>query len=124
MDSAVEQLNDRRLAARSAAPEHDVAFARVRPGHVVVVIDISSVGALLETGRRLLPGTVIELQIQRHVARLSLRARVVRCAVAAIGASGICYHAGVRFECPLSWFTLSPHAEITVPDNTGQAFPV
>ena len=108
MDSPVGQLTDRRLAARSAAPEHDVAFARVRPGHVVVVLNISSVGALLETGRRLLPGTVIELQVERRDARLSLRARVVRCVVTVVGAQGLYYRAGVRFECPLSWFTLPP----------------
>jgi hypothetical protein len=72
--------------------------ARARPGHVLVVIDISSCGALVEAPRALRPGAHLEVQLESTTPAATLRARVVRCEVAALDADGVRYRAGLAFS--------------------------
>jgi PilZ domain-containing protein len=72
--------------------------ARARPGHVLMVIDISSCGALVEAPRALRPGAHLEMQLETTTPGATLRARVVRCEVAALDADGITYRAGLAFS--------------------------
>jgi hypothetical protein len=74
----------------------------VRPGHAAIVVDVSADGALIETGHRLLPGTVVVLHLESLDRRESVRGRVLRSAVAALRESGISFRGAVRFESPLT----------------------
>lgn len=101
---AVRRLIDRRHAVRYGVPDHAIGYARVRPGHATDVLDVSAGGALVEVAHRLLPGSFVDLQFERHAERAVLRGRVVRCLVAAIGADFVRYRGAVRFDRPLHWF--------------------
>ena len=99
MASALAATGERRVHARwrSAALGRAVA-CRIRPGHAADVIDLSERGALLETGRRLSPGGMIELQWEADGRRDVTRARVLRCEVAVVRHDTIVYRGAVRFE--------------------------
>jgi hypothetical protein len=86
----------------SDAVEHGIVCARVRPGHAAIVVDVSPDGALIETGHRLLPGTVVVLHFESLDRRESLRGRVLRSTVAGVRASGISYRGAIHFETPLT----------------------
>lgn len=89
-------VNERRRERRSAARNLQ---ARVRPGHRLVVIDLSACGALVEGGKPLRPGSRIELHLESERWRRLLPARVVRCMVAAINAeAGVTYRAALAFD--------------------------
>ena len=92
--------------------------ARVRPGHRLIVIDLSARGALVEAGRPLRPGSHVDLHLETEARRGTVGARVVRCAVAAIDAeSGVTYRAALSFNERCDWVreTLTP-AGYGVPD--------
>lgn len=77
--------------------------ARARPGHHLVVVDVSSRGALVEASRPLRPGSNLEVQIETDVRTEVVRARVVRCAVSALDASLVTYRAGLAFNERCDW---------------------
>jgi hypothetical protein len=78
--------------------------ARMRPGHRLVVIDLSARGALVEAARPLRPGSHVDVQLETDARRGMVAARVVRCAVAAIDAeSGVTYRAGLSFNDTCDW---------------------
>ena len=90
--------------------------ARARPGHRLVVIDVSCRGALVEAMRPLRPGSHLEVQLESNVRCTMLRARVLRCAVAALDASGVTYRAALAFSESCDWLR-----EATTP--AGNALP-
>jgi hypothetical protein len=95
---------DRRRTRRHYGDaEHGIVAARVRPGHDAALIDVSAGGALLETAYRLLPGTMVELYLCTRDARAAVRGRVLRCVVAAVGASALCYRGAIGFDRDLTW---------------------
>lgn len=97
--------HDRRGAPRfEAFEEHRIVSASVRPGHRVRVIDASSRGALVETSHRLLPGTVVELQVETGTDRVSVRGHVLRCAVVRLRPTWVCYRGAIAFDRHLPWF--------------------
>lgn len=99
MAPAVAAVAERRARARlSCAGTAPAILCRIRPGHPADVLDLSGCGALLETRRRLSPGSVIELQWQADGRRHLTRAEVLRCEVAAVLADTIVYRGAVRFE--------------------------
>ena len=104
MDTTVaSEPIDRRCATRRRLPEeHGILLARVRPGHKAIILDVSTRGALIETGHRVLPGAPIELHVQRQHGATTIRGLVVRCAVACVGSSTVRYRAAVAFEGELS----------------------
>lgn len=78
--------------------------ARMRPGHRLIVIDLSARGALVEGGRPLRPGSHVDVLLETDARRTTVAARVVRCAVAAIDAeSGVTYRAGLSFNEACDW---------------------
>jgi hypothetical protein len=96
--------SERRHAPRHRlAEEHGIASARIRPGHAAKVIDVSAGGALIETHHRLLPGTVVELRVERHGDTATVRGRVLRCAVVSVRPTTVSYRGAVGFERQLSW---------------------
>ncbi len=106
MDPAFWPLNDRRQAARLSSPSHGIVRARIRPGHDAVVLNLSSRGILLDTARRLLPGTVVDLSLERAQATDVVRARVCRCIVAAVAPNRVRYQAALGLEKTLDWVYL------------------
>ena len=92
---------DGRIFRRTAAEEHGIVSARVRPGYVAAVIDVSAGGALIEIARRLLPGAVVELQVETTRRQTTLRGRIVRCTVVRLRSSSMCYRAAIAFEYPV-----------------------
>jgi hypothetical protein len=77
--------------------------ARARPGHRLIVVDVSSRGALVEASRPLRPGAQLEVQIETGARTALVRARVVRCAVSALQASVVTYRAGLAFAERCDW---------------------
>jgi hypothetical protein len=91
------------MRRRSHVDEHGITAARVRPGHVVRLIDVSAAGALVETSRRLLPGKTVELQVERGSEQTVVRGRVLRCAVVKIQPTWIYYRGAIGFDRHLPW---------------------
>ena len=100
-----ERASDRRHMPRHAASEqHGIVSIRIRPGHRAHMIDVSAAGVLVETGHRLLPGTNVELRMERATDRTSVQGRVVRCFVVRVRPASICYRGAIAFDRHLSWF--------------------
>ncbi len=89
---------------RRAADDHGIVLARVRPGHPAALVDISAAGALIETNRRLLPDTFVEMFVETRSQRLTVRGRVIRCAVTSVRPAIVCYRAAILFDACLPWF--------------------
>jgi hypothetical protein len=99
MASAVVATAERRSSIRLRPIEDAPALVcRIRPGHAADILDLSERGALLEARRRLLPGSVIELQWEADGRRDVTRARVLRCEVAIVMHDTIVFRAAVGFE--------------------------
>lgn len=64
------------------------------------MVNLSSHGALLESARRMLPGTRAQLQLANRRTRCVLSGRVLRCIVC--GLDPIRYRAAIVFEHPLA----------------------
>jgi hypothetical protein len=78
--------------------------ARVRPGHRLVVIDLSPRGALVEAHRPLRPGSRVDVHLECDARRGLVAARVLRCSVAAIDAeAGVTYRAALAFNEICDW---------------------
>jgi hypothetical protein len=77
--------------------------ARARHGQRLVVVDVSSRGALVEASRPLRPGSHLDVQIQTDERTAVIRALVVRCAVSALDASLVTYRAGLAFAERCDW---------------------
>lgn len=101
MISGPERRRDERL---QTVAQHGIARARVRPGHDVTLVDVAAGGALIETGRRLLPGSFVELLLSDGARSATVRGQVLRCAVARLCATAIAYRGAIGFDRDLSWF--------------------
>jgi hypothetical protein len=62
-------------------------------------------GALVESPRPLRPGSSVHLQVTTGDRAIGLTARVLRCAVAVIGADGVLYRGALMFDerCDSLW---------------------
>jgi hypothetical protein len=90
---------ERRLVSRRAPSESDpLRQVRLRGGREGHVIDLSSLGALLEGSARLLPGTEVEVQVSTVNGRVVVRSRVVRSCVSGLSAEQVSYRGAIRFE--------------------------
>jgi hypothetical protein len=83
--------------------------ARLRPGRLARIVDLSAVGALIETDWRLLPGLRVEVQLGDPAPLCRVRARILRCHVALVGREHIRYRAGLAFDERI------PFGELTTP---------
>jgi PilZ domain-containing protein len=108
-------LSDRRTFRRAGGVEHRIGFARVRPGHPVAVIDVSVGGAFIELSRQLLPGSIVDLQLDTPQRRTTLRGRVLRCAVACLASTSISYRAAIAFDHQCLWLGDDGSSEYSVP---------
>ena len=126
-----QDIVDRRLSPRrQSVEEHGIVSVRVRPGLVASIVDVSAGGALVETHQRLLPGSSVEICFERDKRPAAVRGRVLRCAVARLGPSSVCYRGAVRFDRHLPWFVDDsarghsvPSAKVGSPGVVGQEIP-
>jgi len=95
--------SERRRNRRHARPEQWIVSARIRPGHDVSVVDVSAGGALVESERRLLPGSTVELHLRCARRSEIVRGHIVRCAVARLRANAICFRGAIAFDHNLLW---------------------
>lgn len=72
--------------------------ARLRPGRVAHIVDLSSGGALIETDWRLLPGMRVEMQVGEPVPLFRITGRILRCHVALLDRERIRYRGALKFE--------------------------
>ncbi len=89
----LERRGEPRLAG--GGPRFGVG-AVLRPGQVVVVVNISNRAALVESGTRLRPGVRTELQLCGADTRACIRGRVDRCQVVRL--EPLRYHGVVVFD--------------------------
>jgi hypothetical protein len=76
---------------------------RLRSGHDLALLNLSSGGALVEGSFRALPGTTVELQLLAPGWRGPATARVLRCDVVALHPSrGVRYRAALAFAVGLT----------------------
>ena len=76
--------------------------ARLRPGRLARIVDLSAAGALIETEWRLLPGTSVELRLGEPAVLFKVTARILRCHVALLDRERIRYRGALAFEERLS----------------------
>ncbi|HTK29471.1 MAG TPA: PilZ domain-containing protein [Vicinamibacterales bacterium] len=101
----MSRSSERRRAIRHRlARDHEIVSARIRPGHPATVVDVSAGGALIETTRRLLPGSAVEIQVERRDERVAVRGRVARCAVSRLHPACVWYRGAIVFDQALHWF--------------------
>ena len=72
--------------------------ARLRPGRIAHVIDLSPGGALIETDWRLLPGIRVELQIGEPAPLFHVAGRILRCHVSLLARERIRYRGALAFD--------------------------
>ena len=94
-------MNERRRDSRVNGPTVRRISALVRPGQWVLVLDLSSSGALVAGRRPLRPGARVDVYFDTDGHRAAMQATVARCNVAAMDADRVIYHAGLSFEHPL-----------------------
>jgi len=102
--------HDRRASPR--LPAFHIAGmerARLRPGRMAHIVDVSSGGALIETDWRLLPGMRVELQLGEPVPLFRVAGRILRCHVALLDRERIRYRGALMFEEQL------PFGEVATP---------
>ena len=72
---------------------------RLSPGDVVSLVNISASGVLVEGKTRFVPGTRLTVIFEGPSAPASVKGRVVRCQVSAIGGGGsLHYQSAITFE--------------------------
>lgn len=103
MGSDLRPLIERRRETRLLARDYGLIPARVRPGFVVEVHDLSRSGLSFETGHRVLPGRLVVFQLAGANPRSLLRGQVVRSSVRTVTATKLLYVAAIVFEQPQSW---------------------
>ena len=92
--------------------------ARLRPGRLAHIVDLSSGGALIETDWRLMPGMRVEMQVGEPVPLFRIAGRILRCHVALLGREGIRYRGAMKFEEELPIGEADTHVN---PINKGAA---
>ena len=102
---AAERRRARRVAS-GALP--DDLVGRIRPGHQVRVLNMSSCGVLIETSRRLPPGMIVELHLEVRERRHTIRAQVVRCYVGVVLPQLLVFRGALDFERSLAWVSELP----------------
>jgi hypothetical protein len=98
----------RQNSRRSRVEDHRIVTARIRPGYAAAVVDVSAAGTLIETTRRLLPGSLIDLVVETRDRADLIRGRVVRCSVVQLCESAIRYRAAIAFSSELVWLCDPP----------------
>ena len=99
-------LSTERRSSPRQTVEGGQGRVKLRLGHEVSVLNVSSHGILIEGPARLRPGSQVELQIETPSSRL--HALIARCEVSLLDENGVTYRAGLTFAKPFTfsfdWF--------------------
>jgi hypothetical protein len=99
---AAESVNEERRIAerRPAALVPSITGVRLSPsGGEASLVNISTTGVLLKANVRLMPATIVTVNMDGTFRPSSIAARVVRCSVTDIDAKGVLwYHVGAAFN--------------------------
>ena len=96
---AIAVRHERRAAPRVGAfTAQGMERARLRPGRLAHVIDLSASGALIETDWRLLPGIRVEMQLGDPAPLFRVGGRILRCHVSLLGRERIQYRGALMFD--------------------------
>ena len=91
-------FRERRACPRCVCSQRDTwGAARIRPGHDVQVLNLSSMGALIQSTTRLTPNARIELRLAGSRS-VPIRGRIMRSYVSAVDADVIFYRSAIAFE--------------------------
>jgi PilZ domain-containing protein len=97
-------LSERRAHERAEKGLGHIARATLRPGHSILVVNISRGGALIEGNRPLRPGTRVMLQVATSSGALGLSALVLRCGVKSLSVEdGVLYRGALKFDERRDW---------------------
>ena len=112
---------DRRMDSRFAPPDANAARATLRPGCVVVLVDVGRGGALVEGPRPMRPGARVHLQVTTAARTFSIEAQVLRCAVWILDpVDGVRYRGALRFDQRVEWsWSEGSRAGYFVPESAG-----
>ena len=102
MDDA---LRERRSEGRRPREALEIERATLRPGCLVVVLDLSANGAQVQSERPLRPGSRVHVRMAARSWTLTVAADVVRCSVWLLQADSVIYRGALRFEeaCGAVW---------------------
>jgi hypothetical protein len=116
-----QPLNERRGDARFTLPPRLNVRATLRPGTVIVLVDVSARGALVQAARPLRPGARIHLQVLTPTRRFSMVATILRCMVwSLVGTDGVIYRGAMRFDQPVEWAWAAATRRVQgVPEHDG-----
>jgi hypothetical protein len=118
-------VEDRRAHVRLRPVQLDApVLARLKPGPLLTLIDVSAGGALIETPARLTPGAHVLIEFLAPGTRRAtvLRSRVIRAQVASLDESCVRYRGACSFEQMLRLADLmAPEVESRHADCTGLA---
>lgn len=101
MDCAVSERRAHERADESWARS---VRATLRPGHPILIVNISRGGALVDGSRPMRPGTRVMLQIAAPNGAFGLSALVLRCGVHSLSSSdGVVYRGALKFDDRHDW---------------------
>ena len=117
LSSAFSLPRDRRRASRHKAGDLPAPLrARLSAGGDITLVDISSLGVLLETRTELTPGNIVHLQMQGGDANISIAARLVRTELARVSGSELKYRVAAAFAREIDLSALhEPRATMSHP---------
>lgn len=105
-DSAPNELRAAQRLSASAVPA--ITGLRIQ-GQKATLINISETGLLAECGERQMPGSRLTVMVEGAFAPATMRCRVTRTSVAALGADGrLRYHVGVQFDSRITLEDATP----------------
>src|SRR5262245_46894136 len=82
-----------------AAAVPGITAMRLSPGDTVTLVNISTSGVLVEGKTRFVPGTRVTVVFEGPQAPGSVKGRIIRCQVSAIGGGGsLQYQSAIAFE--------------------------
>ena len=97
-------LTDRRRTSRFAPSSPDALQGTLRPGYLVLLIDFSAGGTLVESVRPLRPGATVHLRVRADGRAIAVSAYVLRCRVWSIDPlDGVRYRGALRFDREVDW---------------------
>jgi hypothetical protein len=109
-----QSLIDRRVDARFPPPPEYAARATLRPGRLVVLVNFSAGGTLLQGAHPFRPGARVHLQVVTMTRTLVLAAHVLRSTVWALDdVEGATYRGALRFDqrCESFWEAVAAGTE-------------
>lgn len=91
-------MDRRRTIRREPHAEEPLARMRLRTGSELSVVNVSTSGALVESGTRLLPGTHVDVHVITREGRILVRCRVIRSFVCHLQADSVTYRGALVFD--------------------------